>query len=88
MAAIKIWRWVGSKAFWEAAALIVCWRTKSRRLKVADKLLGGERGDPIKPKEHCAEPRNMPIWVISKGIVVGTGIAFSAHDTLVAGIKQ
>ena len=83
MAAIKIRRWVGSKAFWEAAALIVCWRTVLGRLKVADKLLEGKRGDPIRPEEQCAEPCNMPIWIMSEGIVVGTGIMFSNHGTSV-----
>ena len=83
MAAVKIRRWVGSKAFWEAAVLIVCWRTVSRRLKVADKLLEGKRGDPIRPKEQCTEPCNTPIWIMSEGIVVGTCIMFSNHGTSV-----
>jgi hypothetical protein len=49
---------------------------------MVNKLLEGKRGDPIRPKEQCTEPCNMPIWIMSEGIVVGTGIMFSNHGTL------
>ena len=81
MIVIEIRRWVRSKAFWEAAALIVCRGAVSGRLKPADKLLEGKGRDPIRPEETRANPCNTAVWIISKGVIVGTAITSSVHDS-------
>jgi hypothetical protein len=50
---------------------------------VANKLFEGTGRGPTRPEECRAYSCDMPVWVISEGIVVSTSITFSAYDAAV-----